>query len=574
MLSRAVFNKGRTLYLRVGGEEVEYDPRFRLYLQTKLTNPHYRPEIQAQCCVVNFIATESGLQDQLLARVVNEEKAELEARKTALAEAFNKYKVQLLGLEDDLLSRLASAPEDILSDVPLIEGLEATKAASLEIAAAVARGKETEKEINAARRVYEPVAEEGAMLYFLVTGLAGIEHSYQYSLDAFVRYFYKAIRETPKAGGGGSNESDLGGGGGGARATEARVLALRDTLRLVVYTWVSRGLFERHKIILLAQLTLALMARGKIGGPGGAVNEDFSYSAFQFLLRGPKKLGAAIPTVLEWLPEPAWNGLQALADLEGGEFAKLPSDMCEAPSRFREWFTHVTPEAEKLPLDWSCLEKTPFKKLLVLRCLRPDRLTVALREFCGGVLPSGRSFVDADATLNSTQVLEDSLRDSTPSTPIYFLLSAGSDVVSDVDRLARKLGYEKGTTYINVSMGQGQDLIANAALDAGMKAGHWVLLNNVHLMPRWLVDLEKRLDAYAAEGGGHERFRVFLTSEPSASIPIGILSRSIKLTNEPPQGLKANLKRAFCVFSPEQVRACSTLRVRRVIHIQYSDECI
>jgi dynein heavy chain len=87
-------------------------------------------------------------------------------------------------------------------------------------------------------------------------------------------------------------------------------------------------------------------------------------------------------------------------------------------------------------------------------------------------------------------------------------------------------------------------------LETGHKQGHWVILNNVHLMPRWLVELEKKLDAYAAEGS-NERFRVFLTSEANTAIPIGTLSRSIKLTNEPPQGLKANLKRAFCSFSPE-----------------------
>lgn len=38
----------RSLFLKVGGEEVEYDPGFQLYLQTKLSNPHYKPEIAAQ----------------------------------------------------------------------------------------------------------------------------------------------------------------------------------------------------------------------------------------------------------------------------------------------------------------------------------------------------------------------------------------------------------------------------------------------------------------------------------------------------------------------------------------------
>jgi dynein heavy chain len=189
--------------------------------------------------------------------------------------------------------------------------------------------------------------------------------------------------------------------------------------------------------------------------------------------------------------------------------------------------------------------------------MRPDRLTVALREFVSSTLPHGPKFAECDATLSSVQVLDDTLRDSTPSTPLYFILSPGADVVADVDKLALKYGLVKGASYHNVSMGQGQDVIAMEKLEMGHKQGHWVILNNVHLMPRWLVELEKKLDAFGAEGS-HERFRVMLTSEPSDAIPIGILNRSIKLTNEPPQGLKANLKRAFCSFTPEYINEMDT----------------
>jgi len=67
VLARAVTQKGRSLYLNIGGEDVEYSRDFQLYLQTKLNNPHYKPETQAQCTLINFIATEEGLKDQLLA---------------------------------------------------------------------------------------------------------------------------------------------------------------------------------------------------------------------------------------------------------------------------------------------------------------------------------------------------------------------------------------------------------------------------------------------------------------------------------------------------------------------------
>lgn len=63
------------------------------------------------------------------------------------------------------------------------------------------------------------------------------------------------------------------------------------------------------------------------------------------------------------------------------------------------------------------------------------------------------------------------------------------------------------------------------------------MLQNVHLMPDFLIDLEKILDAYALEGSSPQ-FRLFISSDPSNAIPIGLLQRSIKLTNEPPMGVK------------------------------------
>jgi hypothetical protein len=46
--------------------------------QTKLSNPHYKPEIAAQTTLVNFCVTEKGLEDQLLALVVDHERPDLQ----------------------------------------------------------------------------------------------------------------------------------------------------------------------------------------------------------------------------------------------------------------------------------------------------------------------------------------------------------------------------------------------------------------------------------------------------------------------------------------------------------------
>ena len=524
VLSRAIYKKGRNLYIKFGGEEVEYDSKFQLYLQTKLSNPHYKPEIAAQCTLINFIATEKGLEDQLLAKTVGKERPELEEKAQALQASFQQYKIQLVQLEDDLLERLANAPEDILSDVPLIEGLEATKLAAKEIFEAVIEGRKTEVDINLAREIYRPVASEGAMLYFLLTKLCAIEHMYQYSLDSFVSYFFKSIDRAVQA-------DNL----------PQRVLNLRSSLRIVMYTMVSRGLFVRHKLIFLSQLTFNLMKRGNLG-EDNMLNE----TQFQFLLRGPRKEGEE--NTLSWLPKSAWEACMALADLE--EFNKFNTDLVDAAPRFREWFNHITPESEKLPLDWAGLDRVPFQKMLVVRCLRPDRIATSLLDFIRIVLPDGNAYADCDGALSSVAILDNCLADSTPTVPIYFILSPGANVMGDLDNLASKYGFIPGDTYHNVSMGQGQDVIAMRNLEMAHRQGHWVVLNNVHLMPRWLIDLEKKLDEFALEGS-NKKFRLFLSSDAANSIPIGLLNRCIKITNEPPAGLKANIKRAFASLNKE-----------------------
>lgn len=564
LLSRSFIFKGRQPFLQIGGHEVEFDSKFRLILTTRMSNPHFKPELLAQCTLINFIVTEAGLEDQLLARVVSFEKAELEKEKQDLQLAFNKYKIQLVELENTLLEKLSNAPPDILSDVPLIESLEATKATADDVAKAVERGHQTEKGINEAREVYRAVAMESSMLYFMLLQLPSVNHMYQYSLDIFIRFFDKALRgatyshdlnssvlaegdeqagdeETETKSSARSSEP-----GEGENAEEARVLALVKSVRATIFKMVSRGLFETHKTVFLAQLTFSLLRRGiiKLRHP----EDRFDAEALNFLLRAPQRFD--LDNEIDWLPDMLWQRVCALAEIPG--FEHLPSDMIESAPRFREWYNSVCPETEKLPLDWRELEKKPFMKILVIRALRPDRVMVALQSFVRKTLPNGDQFTDCDSQLNSYQLLEQVFADSRSDTPIYFVLSPGSNVAVDVERLAKRKGLDKNNMYANISLGQGQDTVAIQALENANKKGGWVFLNNLHLMPSWLNELVKKLDNFNRMGQ-HDNFRLFLSSDPCPHIPVGLLDRSIRLTNEPPSGLKANLTRAWAQFPPEEV---------------------
>ena len=74
----------RFRYIKMGDKEVEYHPEFRLILHTKLANPHYKPEMQAQTTLINFTVTREGLEDQLLADVVRKERPDLEETKVLI----------------------------------------------------------------------------------------------------------------------------------------------------------------------------------------------------------------------------------------------------------------------------------------------------------------------------------------------------------------------------------------------------------------------------------------------------------------------------------------------------------
>lgn len=95
----------------------------------------------------------------------------------------------------------------------------------------------------------------------------------------------------------------------------------------------------------------------------------------------------------------------------------------------------------------------PFKKLLVLRCLRPDRITVAMTNFIRGALPSGESFVEMDSKLSFSEVLASAVDDSDATIPIFFILSPGADPVKEVEKLAKLNKIEPGKSFWNISLG-------------------------------------------------------------------------------------------------------------------------
>ncbi|XP_039265498.2 dynein beta chain, ciliary-like [Styela clava] len=519
LLGRNTIKKGR--YIKIGDKEVEYHPQFRLVLHTKLANPHYQPEMQAQCTLINFTVTRDGLEDQLLAEVVKCERPDLEQVKAQLTKQQNDFKITLKQLEDSLLYRLSAASGNFLGDTALVENLEITKKTSAEIEEKVAEAKITEVQINEARESYRVVARRASLLYFILNELNVINLIYQFSLKAFNVVFSKAIERAEK-----SDE------------LKTRVVNLIDTVTFSVFVYTNRGLFESDKLTFTSQVAFQVLL----------TNNEINPVELDFLLRFPGKMDSSCP--VDFLTAAGWAGIKALSDME--DFRNLDRDVEGSAKRWKKFVESECPEKEKFPQEWK--NKTSLQKLCMMRAFRPDRMTYAVKNFVEEKL--GTKYVE-----NRSVEFSKSYEESGPETPVFFVLSPGVDPLKDVEALGKKIGFTFDMkNFHNVSLGQGQEVVAEKALDLAAKEGHWVILQNVHLVAKWLNALEKKIEQFSV--GSHPAYRVYISAEPAATrdahiLPAGILESSIKITNEPPTGMQANLHKSFDNFTQETLEMCA-----------------
>jgi len=328
-----------------------------------------------------------------------------------------------------------------------------------------------------------------------------------------------------------------------AVALQVRVDALKDSASLAMFLGVSRGLFQRHKLVFAAELCFRSLIEAQSLDP----------LLLSFLVRSEDAVPDMESPFKEWLDASQWHSVISLSTFElprGGDeegnnvvetpFAGLDRDMLESSRRFRDWHDLERPEEAALPGDWKKIPEA--KKLLVIRALRPDRLMSAISAF----VKNEMGYKYLVARRNKLKIV---IEDSSAQVPILFVLTPGLDAVKDVEILAETLEmtYENKRLAL-VSLGPGQEALAERIFEQMMVEGGWLFLQNLHLLKPWTsAYLEEKVQEMS---NAHEDFRLFVTTEASFA-PIAILKTSIKLTNEAPDGLQANILKAMQPFDDE-----------------------
>ncbi|XP_033099985.1 dynein heavy chain 6, axonemal-like [Anneissia japonica] len=544
ILLKQTFMQGGRLLIRLGDSDIDYDKNFRFYMTTKMANPHYLPEVCIKVTIINFTVTKSGLEDQLLSDVVRLERPDLEEQRNQLIVRINADRNQLKAIEDRILKLLFESEGNILDNEELINTLNESKVTSGVITNRLKEAESTEEKISLAREKYRGVASRGSVMYFVVASLAEIDPMYQFSLKYFKNLFNTCIENSEKS-------DDL----------MKRLGILLEQTTVAVYSNVSRGLFEVHKLVF------SFMLCGDIMRLDGKITDN----EWNFFLRGAAVVGQdeKVKPDIPWLTEATWK---ICCDLEQNipAFKGLTRDVIATPvacsmgrlqvqANPEKWDGYgptpppyaPPPEVEgdeaapqddgKVKGHWN-ERLTSFQRLMMVKSFMEEKVVFAVTDFVSENL--GKRFVE-----NPPIDLATLYQDMTPSTPLVFVLSTGSDPMAAFQRFARERNYLDRIQAI--SLGQGQGPVAEKMIEAAVKNGDWIFLQNCHLAASWMLSMEEIILAMGEPGAEiNPDFRLFLSSMPTKVFPVSVLQNSVKVTNEPPKGLRANIRRAFFELTP------------------------
>lgn len=270
---------------------VDYNKNFRFYATTCLRNPHYLPETAVMVTLLNFMITEAGLKEQLLATVVVQERPDLQEKKEKLIVESAQNRDLLYTLESKILEVLSSSEGNILEDENAINILSSSKVLSEEIEAKQLVAVVTEREIDEARQKYVPCAAYSSVLFFCITELANIDPMYQYSLAWFLNLFVMTILKAPK-----SDE------------LSERLENLNTYFTRSIYENVCRSLFEKDKLVFSLVMCIGILrSRGIIND-----NQLIFFLTGGVGLDNPHKNPAP-----EWLGDRSWAEIVLASNVSG-----------------------------------------------------------------------------------------------------------------------------------------------------------------------------------------------------------------------------------------------------------------
>ena len=265
VLTKTVVRKGGETVMRIGEKTISYDERFKLFMTTKLPNPHYLPDVCIKVTLINFAITNAGLEEQLLADVVKQERPDLSAKRNQLIVAIASDQKKVLDMEDRVLTMLSESTGNILDNEELISKLETSKVTSGLVKGRIEEAEKTSKMIATTREVYRPVATRGSVLYFAIAPTRSDRFHVPIFPSVFSSSYTTSVSRCPNAqrkttmGARRRDEDEAMREQKNAEIVQKRLRILISDITWTMFVSVCRGLFEKDKAVYAFSLASEIL---------------------------------------------------------------------------------------------------------------------------------------------------------------------------------------------------------------------------------------------------------------------------------------------------------------------------
>lgn len=492
--------------IKINDEIIIIHPNFRLYLISNLRTPKFQSEIYKQFCLINFGATRTGLEDEMLKIITEIEKPELRKLRLELFRRKSKNRNELSELESKILRTLCESQTDILEDEASIKILDQSKDLARIVREKQKDTIEIEATFNKYRATYEEAGRSSTNLYFCINKLYIINHIYQYSLTTFKDIFQRAILRSEKY-----------------LNKEERCKCILKTFTYDLYRYISQSLFDKDKLIFLFLLTMTMKNNQQ---------ENFYEDIVLFLRNDYHHIEMALTNPApDWLKDETWRGICKLGNLK-----IFKNFLNSFVTNINNWKTVLQTNQLIVNINLpGTLIFTNFHKLILAKVFTPKRmyhnLVAFIRRELGDEYLKGLSFHPSD-TYNESNSL----------CPILFISVPSSNIRETVENLSAKKMVKH--TFRSFSVGHNDLEQVSDVIDAATRNGSWVLLENCHFSQGCFLMLESKLDDMNFENT-HENFRLWLTIEATQFIPLELLQKCMKIVDENSINLKSNFLRLY-----------------------------
>jgi len=553
----------------------------RLYLMTKVPNPHFYPEVSSVLNVINFLVNEKGLEEQLLSVVVEIEKEDTEAKiRQSIDSIFHSSKA-LDKSEETILQYLNDAGDNYLEEDQLINELKRLKDAAVKSAEELRIVRLNLDKIEVSREEYRPLARKVSKIFFVLYSMNNINNMYEFSLHSYKELFKNSIKE--------SREKIT-----SSESSDERIKSIEKVHITKIISFTNQSLFENHRLLFSLQLCLAMItseeeefkkeleknnankaAQTTSNNRGGDDKDQENNSSSKVTMPdmfNQTEFSMLIQTNFDHIDarsfhKPSWindeNAWKFIINLENKipDFKAIISSFTHNNTDWYKWYISKDIEKAALLPDWEqkCKGMKSVRRLLLIKALRPDKFSTVLK----GYIHNNLGIDLRDTPINLKEIL---IKEVNCYTPLLIIHGNGIDPSESLQKLweaeekKEQENKEKNAKdqqnqtntfkdekdkksekkfYIS-TLNQDQLILALTDLTEQAKIGGWVYFANTHLTLQSIPQLEKTLDDLKDV---HKDFRLIISTNPHPKYPISFLQRCEKITFEMPKGIGTNMAR-------------------------------